>query len=138
MPPRLATVDISPLFSVNATPQSRVECRTALHCALRDTGFAVLRGAGVAPQILATMREAVKAVFDAPRNQYRDWVVKKDNYRGYVPLAYFTPNAGGAWRGDCWPAGVQSRGAPRLILQWAYSCAGETHRGQAKFNGGRC
>jgi hypothetical protein len=96
MPPRLATVDISPLFSVNATPQSRVECRTALHCALRDTGFAVLRGAGVAPQILATMREAVKAVFDAPRNQYRDWVVKKDNYRGYVPLAYFTPNDGRA------------------------------------------
>jgi len=96
MTARLATVDISSLLDANASPQSRAPCRDALHHALRDTGFAVLQGTQVPPQVLANMRQAVRAVFDAPRGLYRDWVVQKNNYRGYVPLAYFTPNAGGA------------------------------------------
>jgi hypothetical protein len=95
----LATVDISSLFagaSSDSNALERAHCRAALHHALRDTGFAVLRGTGVPPQTLLKMRQAVKAVFDVPRSQYRDSVVQKNNYRGYVPLAYFTPNAGGA------------------------------------------
>lgn len=96
MTAQLATVDISSLFAPEASANDRAQCRSALHHALRDTGFAVLRGTGVPPETLARMRQAVAAVFDTPRSQYRDWVVQKDNYRGYVPLAYFTPNAGGA------------------------------------------
>ncbi|MDH4480679.1 MAG: 2OG-Fe(II) oxygenase family protein [Rhodoferax sp.] len=96
MTARLATVDISSLFDTAATDPSRVACREALHQALRDTGFAVLQGTGVAPEVLENMRQAVKAVFDAPRSRYQGWMVDKNNYRGYVPLAYFTPNAGGA------------------------------------------
>lgn len=99
MSAELATVDISSLFASDAGAASatdRAHCRTALHHALRDTGFAVLRGAGVPPQTLHNMRLAVAAVFDTPRHRYRDAVVQKNNYRGYVPLAYFAPNAGGA------------------------------------------
>ena len=92
----LATVDVSSLFALQASAHARVACQEALHSALRDTGFAVLRGTGVPPQTLERMRCAVKAVFDAPRHQYREAMVQKDNYRGYVPLGYFTPNAGGA------------------------------------------
>jgi len=92
----LATVDISILFAPDATPLARAACGDALHHALRDTGFAVLRGTGVPPATLARMRQAVAAVFDVPRDLYRDSMVQKTNYRGYVPLGYFTPNAGGA------------------------------------------
>jgi isopenicillin N synthase-like dioxygenase len=110
MSAQLTAVEISSLFDPNASAQDRAHCGEALHRALRDTGFAVLRGAGVPPQTLARMRQAVAAVFDAPRSLYRDWVVQKDNYRGYVPLAYFTPNSGSsradqyeAWKLH-WPA----------------------------------
>ena len=96
MTAQLATVDISSLFAPDAGAPARAACRKALHHALRDTGFAVLRGTGVPPETLARMRQAVKAVFDAPRTLYRDATVQKSNYRGYVPLGYFTPNAGGA------------------------------------------
>ncbi len=96
MTAHLATVDISSLFAPDAGQPALHQCQQGLHHALRDTGFAVLRGTGVPPETLARMRQAVKAVFDAPRTRYCDTLVQKDNYRGYVPLGYFTPNAGSA------------------------------------------
>ena len=92
----LATIDISGLFDPQASAQAKAACAQALHHALRDTGFAVLRGSGVPAPTLARMRQAVKAVFDVPRGKYSDYRVQKTNYRGYVPLGYFTPNKGGA------------------------------------------
>ena len=46
----------------------------------------------------------LRAVFDAPRALYQAQLVQKANYRGYVPLAFFTPNAGGtqADRYEAW------------------------------------
>ena len=46
----LATVDISSLFARQAGAQARAASQDALHSALRETGFAVLRGTGVPPQ----------------------------------------------------------------------------------------
>ena len=40
------------------------------------------------------MRNAVKAVFDTPREVLMQDMVVKGNYRGFVPLGYFTPNSG--------------------------------------------
>jgi isopenicillin N synthase-like dioxygenase len=40
------------------------------------------------------MRNAVKTVFDAPREVLMQDMVVKGNYRGFVPLGYFTPNSG--------------------------------------------
>jgi isopenicillin N synthase-like dioxygenase len=40
------------------------------------------------------MRNAVKAVFDTPRDVLMQDMVVKGNYRGFVPLGYFTPNSG--------------------------------------------
>lgn len=92
----LPTVDLSSLFAAHATEASRTRCAKALADALAHTGFAILQGCSVPAATLARMRQAVAAVFDTPRAQYRDWQVQKTNYRGYVPLSYFTPNAGGA------------------------------------------
>lgn len=62
--------------------------------ALTTTGFVILRQTSVPATVLAQMRNAVRAVFEAPRSLYADVTVQKNNYRGYVPLGYFTPNSG--------------------------------------------
>ena len=89
----LPMVDIAALCG-EATHLQRARAAAALVEALSTVGFAVLQGHGVAPQVTAHMRAAVAAVFAWPRAQYTDFTVQKSNYRGYVPLGYFTPNSG--------------------------------------------
>ena len=89
----LPLIDIAALCSEAPHPQ-RAEATVALIAALSGVGFAVLRGHGLAEAVTARMRAAVAAVFAGPRAQYADFKVQKANYRGYVPLGYFTPNCG--------------------------------------------
>ena len=65
-----------------------------LYAALSEIGFAIIVGHGVGDEIVANMRNAVKAVFDTPREVLMQDMVVKGNYRGFVPLGYFTPNSG--------------------------------------------
>ena len=65
-----------------------------LYAALSEIGFAIIVGHGVGDKIVANMRNAVKAVFDTPREVLMQDMVVKGNYRGFVPLGYFTPNSG--------------------------------------------
>jgi len=96
MTTKLATVDISSLFRADAPAPERARCQSELHSAFTTAGFAILRGTGVPAATLQAMRDAVCAVFAVPRATYRAQRVRKDNYRGYVPLGFFTPNAGGS------------------------------------------
>lgn len=96
MPLTLPRVNIASLSDPAASVAQQAECQSALLHAMTQTGFVILQGTGVPVEVLAKMRAAVKAVFDAPRAEFRDFTVQKSNYRGYVPLAYFTPNAGSA------------------------------------------
>ena len=65
-----------------------------LYAALSEIGFAVIVGHGVDDKIITDMRNAVKTVFDTPRETLMQDMVVKGNYRGFVPLGYFTPNSG--------------------------------------------
>ena len=65
-----------------------------LYGALSEIGFAVIVGHGVDDKIITDMRNAVKTVFDTPREILMQDMVVKGNYRGFVPLGYFTPNSG--------------------------------------------
>ena len=65
-----------------------------LYAALSEIGFAIIVGHGVDDEIVANMRNAVKTVFDTPREVLMQDMVVKGNYRGFVPLGYFTPNSG--------------------------------------------
>lgn len=89
----LPLIDIRALCTALASPQ-RSQTTAALVEALSTVGFAVLRGHGMPDEVTARMRAAVTAVFDAPRERYNGLKVQKSNYRGYVPLGYFTPNSG--------------------------------------------
>lgn len=89
----LPLIDIAPLCGDRAHPQRALAIEALLE-ALSTVGFAVLRRHGVAPEVTTQMRTAVAATFAAPREHYAGLTVQKSNYRGYVPLGYFTPNSG--------------------------------------------
>jgi len=65
-----------------------------LYGALSEIGFAIIVGHGVVDEVITGMRNAVKTVFDTPREILMQDMVVKGNYRGFVPLGYFTPNSG--------------------------------------------
>ena len=65
-----------------------------LYAALSEIGFAIIVGHGVDDGVITDMRNAVKSVFDTPRDILMQDMVAKGNYRGFVPLGYFTPNSG--------------------------------------------
>mgnify|MGYP000946257821 CR=1 FL=1 len=89
-----------PIISIESfstsTPESAKYQNDAfdLYAALSEIGFAIIVGHGVVDEIVANMRDAVKIVFDTPREILMQDMVVKGNYRGFVPLGYFTPNSG--------------------------------------------
>ncbi len=89
----LPIIDISPIRTGVLDPKFQT-ASAELFSALSEIGFAIVTGHGVDPQITANMRAAVKAVFDSPREVLMQNMVAKGNYRGFVPLGYFTPNSG--------------------------------------------
>ena len=66
----------------------------SLYGALSEIGFAIIVGHGVDEKLITDMRNAVRIVFDTPREILMQDMVVKGNYRGFVPLGYFTPNSG--------------------------------------------
>lgn len=89
----LPTIDISPLRAA-ITDSAFASASGELYSALSEIGFAVVVGHGVDPTITSNMRAAVKTVFETPREILMHSMVMKGNYRGFVPLGYFTPNSG--------------------------------------------
>lgn len=89
----LPIVDVTALRSGAVGADSHA-ADAALYDALSSVGFAILVGHGLTDDVIADMRAAVRDVFDAPREVLARDTVVKGNYRGYVPLGYFTPNSG--------------------------------------------
>ena len=89
----LPIIDIAPLRVGTADPNYN-KASSELFAALSEIGFAIVVGHGVDPEITTEMRAAVKKVFDTPRETLQRNMVVKGNYRGFVPLGYFTPNSG--------------------------------------------
>lgn len=86
----LPIIDITPIVQGIEAP----ETSQTLYEAFAEIGFAIVVGHGVPAGTISAMRTAVKQVFDTPRNVLSQTIVEKGNYRGYVPLGYFTPNSG--------------------------------------------
>lgn len=91
VPSAIPIIDISAMRDKNreGTPTS-----SDLFRALAEVGFGVIVGHGIDEDTVRAMRQAVSLVFDTPRETLARDTVRKGNYRGYVPLAYFTPNSG--------------------------------------------
>ncbi len=89
---RLEIIDISALMSTSKSSYN--DAASNLYSALSQIGFAVITNHGVDGKIIADMRQAVSKVFETPRETLMQDIVVKGNYRGFVPLGYFTPNSG--------------------------------------------
>lgn len=63
--------------------------------ACRDIGFLYVTGHGINPATIANMRAAVAGYFSLPLDVKLRQRVRKNNYRGYIPLGFFTANSGG-------------------------------------------
>ena len=94
MDKRLPIVDISALVINNQETLEFTKSADLLYKALSEVGFAIIIGHQVAAETISEMRKAVATVFETPRNILLKDTVVKGNYRGFVPLGFFTPNSG--------------------------------------------
>ncbi len=60
--------------------------------ACREIGFVSILGHGIATDRFTKMRTIVRALFDLDEPVKRATMISPDNYRGFIPLGFFTPN----------------------------------------------
>ncbi|TRZ83513.1 MAG: isopenicillin N synthase family oxygenase [Actinobacteria bacterium] len=94
MDKRLPIVDIAPLIKNDPQTLEFKNSAKLLYEALHEVGFAIIVGHQVSAKTIAAMRKAVATVFETPRKVLMQDMVVKGNYRGFVPLGFFTPNSG--------------------------------------------
>ncbi|EDZ47118.1 oxidoreductase, 2OG-Fe(II) oxygenase family [Rhodobacterales bacterium Y4I] len=88
----IPTIDITPLREGDH-PQ-RQQTVAAIPAAAQDIGFLSITGTGVAPETVEAVRNTVRAIFDVPENSKWEQAITRENYRGYIPMGFFTPNDG--------------------------------------------
>lgn len=60
-----------------------------------DTGFCFISGHGFDCGVIDKLRLLIKELFELPQHTLQRFHVQQENYRGYVPPGFFTPNDGG-------------------------------------------
>ena len=60
--------------------------------AFHDIGFVAIQGHGISLSMLNKMREQAIELFNRPLQQKLSLQVQQHNYRGYIPIGFFTPN----------------------------------------------
>ncbi len=60
--------------------------------AFEEIGFAVLVGHGIEKNRLFEIRELLVRVFNVQDSVKEELSISRDNYRGYIPLGFFSPN----------------------------------------------
>lgn len=80
----LATIDIS---------RQQSEISQSLMGALQTVGFAALAGHGISRKLIIEIRQELKYLFNRSLEEKHALIAQPENYRGYVPFAFFTPNA---------------------------------------------
>ena len=83
-------IDLKPLFGDDEG--RRLDTIRELACAFTDVGFVFVVSHEVGVKLLASMRTLLVQVFAADEATKNRWVIDRDNYRGYIPLGFFTPN----------------------------------------------
>lgn len=89
----IPTIDIAPLRDPAHDPRHRA-CVDEIGAACRDIGFLSITGTGVPAHTIAAMRGAVQHIFAIDEAAKWDQAITRDNYRGYIPMGFFTPNDG--------------------------------------------
>ena len=85
----LPIIDIASLTSEGGRKQTVSD---ELIEAFEEIGFAVLVGHGIEKNRLFEIRELLVRVFNVPDSVKEELSISRDNYRGYIPLGFFSPN----------------------------------------------
>ena len=62
---------------------------------LTETGFVMVQGHGIPSELVRDVRRVVEGYFSRPAEEKMLDCITPDNYRGYIPLGFFSPNTGG-------------------------------------------
>ena len=89
----IPVIDISALSTDDSAAIRRIS--TELGQAFAEIGFVAIAGHGIASSTIAELRQQVMRLFAQPMQLKQMLTVKQQNYRGYIPLGFFTPNAAG-------------------------------------------
>ena len=89
---RIPTIDISPLTDPSGPLYQATVAQIMDACT--SIGFLSITGTGIAPEHIEQVRECVSAIFDIDEARKWDQAITRENYRGYIPMGFFTPNDG--------------------------------------------
>ena len=79
---------------INLTdPEERIV--GSLERALTETGFVMVQGHGIPSELVRDVRRVVEGYFSRSAEEKMLDCITPDNYRGYIPLGFFSPNTGG-------------------------------------------
>lgn len=87
-------MDAIPVIDIG-DPNQRANAIQEIEHAFRDIGFIYIRGHGIRPEVIEAIRSAVIAYFERPLKEKLRDRISRENYRGYIPSGFFSPNAGG-------------------------------------------
>ena len=72
-----------------------VEILPTLERALCDIGFVLVKGHGVPAELVTDLRQHLVDCFDRSLADKMAERITPDNYRGYIPLGFFSPKTDG-------------------------------------------
>jgi isopenicillin N synthase-like dioxygenase len=67
-----------------------------VEAACHDIGFMYIRGHGIAPHTIERLRNSVVQYFGQELDEKLRDRITRENYRGYIPPGFFSPNSGAA------------------------------------------
>ncbi|CUJ86000.1 2-oxoglutarate-dependent ethylene/succinate-forming enzyme [Ruegeria denitrificans] len=89
---RIPTIDVAPLFDASHRDYEQTVLRVMNACT--DIGFLSITGTGIPDNAVRNMRACVQAIFNVEEDTKWDQAITRENYRGFIPLGFFTPNDG--------------------------------------------
>ena len=88
----IPTIDISPLGDT-AHPRYAATVRQVMD-ACTGIGFLSITGTGINQNDLNRVRDCVREIFAIPEQSKWDQAITRGNYRGFIPMGFFSPNDG--------------------------------------------
>lgn len=89
---RIPTIDIAPLLQ-EAHPDYGKTVQQVMD-ACTGIGFLSITGTGIPPELVERVRACVRAIFDVDEASKWQQAITRENYRGYIPMGFSTPNDG--------------------------------------------
>ncbi|MBE1282997.1 MAG: isopenicillin N synthase family oxygenase [Rhodobacteraceae bacterium] len=92
MTQQIPTIDIYSLRTPGTPEQARTVAQILDACT--DIGFLSITGTGIAQADVDKVRDICRTIFSIEESSKWDQAITRDNYRGYIPMGFFTPNDG--------------------------------------------